>query len=88
VATGKRCILVAGSLRNEPHPDRKLLAAEALEKNQEAIIKGGVSVPQKKEKESDATVLARLRKELAKPYLTKSVRENATRKQIALWNAG
>ena len=42
----------------------------------------------KKEKESDAAVLARLRKELAKPHLAKSVRENATKKQIASWNAG
>ena len=31
VAAGKRCILAAGGLRNEPHPDRKLLAAEPLE---------------------------------------------------------
>jgi CRP/FNR family cyclic AMP-dependent transcriptional regulator len=45
-------------------------------------------VSKKKEKESDAAVLARLRKELAKPHLTKSVRENATKKQIASWNAG
>jgi CRP-like cAMP-binding protein len=29
-----------------------------------------------------------LRKEFAKPHLTKSVRENATKKQIASWNAG
>ena len=40
-----------------------------------------------KKKESDAAVLDRVRKELAKPYLTKSVREKATKKQIALWNA-
>ena len=32
VAAGKRCVLVAGGLRNEPHGNRKLLAAEALEK--------------------------------------------------------
>jgi len=45
-------------------------------------------VRKKKERQSDATVLARLRKELAKPFLTKSVRKNATKKQIASWNAG
>jgi len=33
VAAGKRCVLIAGGLRNEAHPDWKLLAAEALEKN-------------------------------------------------------
>jgi hypothetical protein len=32
-------------------------------------------------------LVARLRKELAKPQLAKSVREKATRKQIASWNA-
>ena len=32
VAAGKRCILVAGVLRNEPHSNRKLVAAEALGK--------------------------------------------------------
>ena len=32
VAAGKRCVLVAGGLRNESHPNRKLLAAEAMEK--------------------------------------------------------
>ena len=31
VAAGKRCVLSAGGLRNEPHPTRKLLAAAALE---------------------------------------------------------
>ena len=64
------------------------LAAEAMEKSQEAIIRGRVNVPKKKEKESDAARLARLRRELAKPHLTKSVREKATKKQIASWNAG
>jgi hypothetical protein len=32
VAAGKRCVLVAGGPRNEPHKDRKHLAAEAMEK--------------------------------------------------------
>lgn len=32
VATGKQCVLIAGGLRNEPHTDRKLLAAEAMKK--------------------------------------------------------
>jgi len=65
------------------------MAAEApgKEKNQEAIVKGRVNVRKKKERESYAAVLARLRKELAKPHLTKSVREKATKKQIASWNA-
>jgi uncharacterized protein YabN with tetrapyrrole methylase and pyrophosphatase domain len=47
-----------------------------------------VKVPKKKdkEKESDTALLARLRKELAKPFLAKSVREKATKKQIASWN--
>jgi hypothetical protein len=53
-----------------------------------ADIKGCGNVPKKKERESDAAVLVRLRKELAKPCLAKSVRENATKKQIASWNAG
>ena len=44
-------------------------------------------MPKKKEKESTAALLARLRKELAKPKLSKSVREKATKKQIARWNA-
>jgi hypothetical protein len=46
------------------------------------------NVAKKKKRESDAAILARLRKELAKPCLAKSVRENATKKQIASWNAG
>jgi hypothetical protein len=88
VAAGKRCVLAAGRLRMEPQPDRNLLAAETPEKNQEAIIKGRVNVPKKREIDLYAAILARLRKELAKPHLTKSVREKATKKQIALWNAG
>jgi hypothetical protein len=46
-------------------------------------------VPKNKEKESDAAFLARmarLRKELAKPQLTKSEREMAAKKQLASWN--
>jgi len=46
------------------------------------------NVPEKKERESDAALLARLRKELAKPCLTKSERESATKKHIASWKAG
>jgi hypothetical protein len=30
-AAGKRCVLIAGGIRNEPHTDRKLSAAEAME---------------------------------------------------------
>ena len=40
-----------------------------------------------KKKESDTALLARLKRDFAKPYLTKSVKENATKKQIASWNA-
>ncbi len=32
VAAGDLCVLNSGGLRSESHPDRKLLAAEALEK--------------------------------------------------------
>ena len=44
-----------------------------------------------KKKNPDAAFLARvarLKKELAKPQLTKSVREMVTKKEIASWNAG
>jgi len=88
VAAVKRCVLAAGRLRIEPHPDRNLLAAETPEKNQEAIIKGRVNVPKKGEIDLYAAILGRLRKELARPHLTKSVREKAAKKQIASWNAG
>ena len=85
VAAGKRCVLGAGGPRNEPRTDRKLLAAEAMEKE----LNTGVKVPKNKEK-SDAAFLAlvaRLQKEATKPYLTKSVRVKATKKQLASWNA-
>ena len=88
VVAGKQCVLAAGGLRNEPHPDRNLLSAEAPEKDQVATIEGPVRVPKKKEKDSYAAILARLRRELARPHFTKSVREKATKKQIASWNAG
>jgi hypothetical protein len=65
-----RCILGAGSLRNEPHGNRKLVAAEVANKE-----------------ESYAASLARLKQEFARPILTKSVREKATKKQVASWNA-
>ena len=32
VAIGKRCVLIAGGIRREAHIDRKLSAAEAMEK--------------------------------------------------------
>jgi hypothetical protein len=88
VAAGKRRVLAAGGLRTEPHADRKLLTAEAPEKNQVATTEGPESAPNKKEKDSYAAILARLRKELARPHFTKSVREKATKKQIASWSAG
>jgi hypothetical protein len=73
VATRKRCILAAGGLRNEPHRARKSLAAETVGKN--------------RKKESHAALVARLRKDSAKPNLTKSVREKATTEDLAEWNA-
>jgi hypothetical protein len=46
-------------------------------------------VPKKKNSDAAFLVLVtRLKKELAKPQLTKSVREKTTKKQIASWNAG
>jgi len=87
VAAGKRCILGAGGLRNGPHAGRRLLAAGAPGKKQGAIIKSPDNAPKKKGKDSYAAILVRMRKQAAKPYLTKSVREKATKKQIALWNA-
>jgi hypothetical protein len=71
VATGKRCILAAGGLRNKPHGARKSLAAKTMGK--------------KPKKESPAELMARLRKEIAKPHLTKSVREKATAEDLAEW---
>jgi hypothetical protein len=73
VAAGRRCILAAGGLRNEPHGARNFLAAETMGK--------------KRKKESPAARLAQLRKEIAKPTLTKSVREKATMEDLAEWNA-
>jgi hypothetical protein len=32
VASGHRCLLQSGGLRNEPHTERKLIAAEAVTK--------------------------------------------------------
>jgi len=88
VAARERCVPAAGGLRNEPHADRNLLAAEAPEKSQGEIIKGAVSATKKKEADLFAARLARLKAELARPHLTKSVREKATKQQIASWNAG
>jgi hypothetical protein len=87
VAAGKRCVLGAGGPRNEPHTDRKLLSAEAMEKEKE--LNTGVKVPKNKEKSHAAflALVARLQKEATKPYLTKSVRVKATKKQLASWNA-
>jgi hypothetical protein len=39
-----------------------------------------------KKKESDAAWQAELLREFARPYLTKSVREKATKKQIESWS--
>jgi hypothetical protein len=44
-------------------------------------------VGKKQKKESHAALLARLKKEVAKPHLTKSVREKATVENLAEWNA-
>ncbi|HLZ49533.1 MAG TPA: hypothetical protein VKP61_02165 [Candidatus Acidoferrum sp.] len=78
----------------EPHASRKLEAAEVLEKRRikkreaRSEKRGHVTVRNKKGQKSGAAVLARVRTELAKPQLTKSVRETATKKQLAAWNAG
>ena len=74
VAPGKRCILAAGGLRNEPHGTRKSLAAETMGK--------------KPKKESPVALMARLRKEISKRHLTKSVREKATAEDLAEWTTG
>jgi len=87
-AAGKRCVRAAKGPRNGAHADRDLLAAEAPEKSQGEIIKGAVSAAKKKEADSFAARLARLKAELARPHFTKSVREQATKQQIASWNAG
>jgi hypothetical protein len=81
--------LVASGLRKEPNPNRNVAAAEAVEKKR--TKKGKAPVKRAKNKESNAAFLARvarLKKKLAKPQLTKSVREKATEKQIRSWNAG
>ena len=44
------------------------------------------TVGKKRKKESHAALLARLRKEIAKPNLTKSVREKSTAEDLAEWN--
>jgi len=87
-ATGESCVLTASGSRNGPHGGRNLLVTEAPEKSQGAIIKCAVNAAKKKEKDSYAARLAHLKKELAHPHLTKSVREKATKKQIASWSAG
>jgi len=81
--------LVAGGLRKEPQPNRNVAAAEAVKKKR--TKKDKAPVKRAKNRESDAAFLARvarLKKKLAKPHLTKSVRERATEKQIESWNAG
>jgi len=70
--------LVAGALRKEPHPNRNVAAAEAVKKKR--TKKDKAPVKRAKNKESDAAFLAlvaQLKKKLAKPQLTKSVRERA-----------
>lgn len=90
VAVGKRCILVAGGARNEPHGNRKLLAAKAVEikgikKRQLKTLASVYNAARKKEYWS--ALLARLKRESLKPIITKSVRDNATKKQLAARNA-
>jgi hypothetical protein len=81
--------LVAGGLRKEPHPNWNVAAAETVEKKR--TKKDKAPVKRAKNKGSDAAFLARLarlKKKLAKPQLTKSVRERATEKQIGSGSAG
>ena len=71
--------MVAGGLRKEPHANRNVAATETVEKKR--TKKDKAPVKRAKNKESDAAFLAlvaRLKKKLAKPQLTKSVRERAT----------
>lgn len=83
VAAGKRCVLIAGGPRNEPHWNRRIAAADVVEKEEDSnspMRLRNVPFAQKnrREKKSDAAFLAliaRVRKELARPLLTKSVRE-------------
>ena len=92
-AAGKRCILVAGGPRNELHLTRKGLAAETVErraiKKRRLRVLASVSGEAEK-KASDAVALAQLKRALilvGKPILTKSVKEKATKEQLASWNA-
>jgi hypothetical protein len=89
-AAGKRCILVAGGPRNEPHGKRKCFAAETVErkaiKKRRLEILASVSNEAEK-KVSDAVALAQFKRALAgRPILTKSVKEKATKEQLASWN--
>ena len=43
VAAGKRCLLHAGGLRNEPHIDRKLRAIEAVESRRQTRASGAAA---------------------------------------------
>jgi len=91
VDAGEGCILVAGGLRSEPHGNRKLLAAEtaAMKRIRERRPEALASVSNvANKKASDAASLARLKQALfVKPILTKSVRQKATKKQLASWSA-
>jgi hypothetical protein len=87
LAAGKPCVLAAGGSRNGPRGNRKAAAAEAVEKKRtKKAIRFWRNMP--KGKKPDAAFLglvARLKKILATPQLTKSVREKATKRQVASW---
>ena len=38
VPAGHRCLLQAGGARIEPHTDRKLIAAEAIERKKKPVV--------------------------------------------------
>jgi hypothetical protein len=88
-AAGKRCILVAGGPRSEPHETRRCLAAETADRmaTRKRRLKALASVTNEADKKaSDAVAFERLKRALrAKPILTKSVREKAAKEQLALW---
>lgn len=88
-AVGNRCVLLGGGPRKEPHGTRKGLAAERVErkaiKNRRLRVLASVS-NEAEQKASDMAFARSARALVAKPMLTKSVKEKATKKQLAEWN--
>jgi hypothetical protein len=80
------CVL-AGGPRSGHHSDRKVAVAEAAEKERtkEVIRLRSTVLNDKKSEAAFLALVTRVRKKITKPLLTKSVREKATKKQIASW---